>query len=81
MEQEGNVAYKEKIFWKQDDWISVWTKITTTDTKKKEGDYMEEEIENVERMTPAQVAEKLHMGAEGVRAALRQDKFPFRYSF
>lgn len=39
------------------------------------------EMEEVERMTPAQVATKLHMSAEGVRAGLRQDKFPFRYSF
>lgn len=37
--------------------------------------------EEVERMTPTEVASILHMGAEGVRAALRQDKFPFRYSF
>lgn len=41
---------------------------------------MKEETEEVERMTPIQVAEILHMSAEGVRAALRQDKFPFRYS-
>lgn len=38
---------------------------------------MEEEIE---RMTPAEVAEKLHMSVEGVRACLRQDKFTFRNS-
>ncbi len=37
-----------------------------------------EEIEEVERMTPAEVATKLHMTAENVRAGLRQDKFPFR---
>lgn len=42
---------------------------------------MEQEIEEVERITPAQVALKLNMSVEGVRAALRQDKFPFRYSF
>lgn len=42
---------------------------------------MEEENQEVKRMTPAQVATKLNMSAEGVRAALRQDKFPFRYSF
>ena len=42
---------------------------------------MEEEIEEVERMTPAQVATKLNMSVEGVRAALRQDKFPFGIAF
>lgn len=42
---------------------------------------MEEKVEEVERMTPAQVATILHMNAEGVRAALRQDKFPFGIAF
>lgn len=42
---------------------------------------MENEVENVERMTPAQVAIILHMSVEGVRAALRQDKFPFGIAF
>lgn len=42
---------------------------------------MEEEIKEIERITPAQVATKLHMSAEGVRAALRQDKFPFGIAF
>lgn len=39
-----------------------------------------EKIEEVERITPTQVATKLNMSVEGVRAALRQDKFPFRNS-
>lgn len=39
-----------------------------------------EETEKIERITPAQVATKLNMSVEGVRAALRQDKFPFRNS-
>lgn len=39
---------------------------------------MEDEIE---RITPAQVAVKLKMSVEGVRAALRQDKFPFGIAY
>lgn len=39
---------------------------------------MEEEIE---RMTPSEVAAKLKMSTEGVRAALRQNKFPFGIAF
>lgn len=38
-------------------------------------------MEEVERMTPAQVATILHMSPEGVRAGLRQDKFPFGIAF
>lgn len=38
-------------------------------------------MKDIERMTPAQVAIKLHMSVEGVRAGLRQNKFPFRNSF
>ncbi|MCI8759750.1 MAG: hypothetical protein HFJ34_01260 [Clostridia bacterium] len=38
-------------------------------------------MQEIERMTPTEVASILHMNAEGVRAALRQDKFPFRNSF
>ncbi len=41
---------------------------------------MEEEIEEVERMTPAEVGTILHMTAENVRAGLRQNKLPFRHS-
>lgn len=40
-----------------------------------------EEIEEVERMTPAEVAIKLHSTAETIRAGLRQDKFPFGVAF
>lgn len=36
--------------------------------------------EEVEKMTPEEVARKLKMGVEGVRAAIRQGKFPFRNS-
>ena len=42
---------------------------------------MEEENEEVERLTPADIAPKLKMGVEGVRAALRQDKFPFGIAY
>lgn len=38
---------------------------------------MEEEIEEVKRLTPAQVASRLKMSTEAVRAGLRQGKFPF----
>ncbi len=41
---------------------------------------MEEEIKEVERMTPSQVGAVLHMTAENVRAGLRQNAFPFRNS-
>lgn len=40
-----------------------------------------EEVDEVERMTPAEVATKLHASAETVRAGLRQDKFPFGVAF
>lgn len=40
-----------------------------------------EEIEEVERMTPAEVAIKLHSTPETIRAGLRQDKFPFGVAF
>ncbi len=42
---------------------------------------MEKENEEVERLTPADVARILKMSVEGVRAALRQDKFPFGIAF
>lgn len=42
---------------------------------------MDDEIEEIERMTPAEVAIKLHTTAETVRAGLRQDKFPFGIAF
>lgn len=42
---------------------------------------MEEEIKEVERITPAEVAVKLHTTAETIRAGLRQDKFPFGVAF
>ena len=48
--------------------------------KKKEGENMEED-EEIERLTPADIAPKLKMSVEGVRAALRQDKFPFGIAF
>lgn len=37
--------------------------------------------EDAERITPAQVAVKLKMSVEGVRSALRQDKFPFGIAY
>lgn len=37
--------------------------------------------EEVERMTPLEVATRLKMSTEGVRAALRQNKFPFGIAF
>ena len=40
-----------------------------------------EEIEEVERMTPAEVATIVHMSVEGVRAGVRQNKFPFGIAF
>ena len=49
--------------------------------KKKEGENMEEGNEEVERLTPADIPSKLKMSVEGVRAALRQDKFPFGIAF
>ena len=49
--------------------------------KEKEGENMEEKNEEVERLTPADVARILKMSVEGVRAALRQDKFPFGIAF
>ena len=49
--------------------------------KKKEGENMEEGNEEVERLTPADIASKLKMSVEGVRAALRQDKFQFGIAF
>lgn len=51
------------------------------DTQIKGDDCMQEENQEIKRMTPAQVATKLGMSAEGVRAALRQDRFPFRHCF
>lgn len=42
---------------------------------------MEDEIKEVERITPAEVAVKLHTTAETIRAGLRQDKFPFGVAF
>ena len=48
--------------------------------KKKEGENMEED-EEIKRLTPADIAPKLKMSVEGVRAALRQDKFPFGIAF
>ncbi len=42
---------------------------------------MEEENKKIERLTPADIAPMLKMTAEGVRAALRQDKFPFGIAF
>lgn len=42
---------------------------------------MPEEIEEVERMTPAEVATILHMNAEGVRALLRQGKVEWGIAF
>ena len=39
---------------------------------------MEDDNEEVERLTPADIAPKLKMS---VRAALRQDKFPFGIAF
>lgn len=39
---------------------------------------MEDEVET---MTPAEVATILHRSAENIRAGLRQERFPFRYSF
>jgi hypothetical protein len=49
--------------------------------KEKEGENMEEENEEIERLTPADIAPKLKMSVEGVRSALRQDKFPFGIAF
>lgn len=51
------------------------------DTKKKEGENMEDKNEEVERLTPTDIAPILKMSVEGVRAALRQDKFPFGIAF
>jgi len=42
---------------------------------------MEEEYEEIERMTPAEVAVKLNATAESIRSGLRQDKFPFGVAF
>jgi hypothetical protein len=42
---------------------------------------MKEENDEVERLTPAQVASKLKMSVEAVRAGLRQGKFPFGIAF
>ncbi len=39
------------------------------------------ENEEIERLTPADVAKRLKMSAEGVRAGLRQGKFPFGTAF
>ena len=52
----------------------------TSDTKKK-GGYMEENSEKIKRMTPVQVATKLEMSPESIRAGLRQGKFPFGVAF
>jgi hypothetical protein len=49
--------------------------------KKKEGENMEDKNEEVERLTPTDIAPILKMSVEGVRAALRQDKFPFGIAF
>ena len=49
--------------------------------KKKEGENMENKNEEVERLTPTDIAPILKMSVEGVRAALRQDKFPFGIAF
>lgn len=42
---------------------------------------MEVENEEVERLSPTDIAPILKMSVEGVRAALRQDKFPFGIAF
>ncbi len=42
---------------------------------------MEDKNEEVERLTPTDIAPILKMSVEGVRAALRQDKFPFGMAF
>lgn len=42
---------------------------------------MEAENEEVERLSPTDIAPILKMSVEGVRAALRQDKFPFGIAF
>ncbi len=42
---------------------------------------MEDKNEEVERLTPTDIAPILKMSVEGVRAALRQDKFPFGIAF
>lgn len=42
---------------------------------------MEVKNEEVERLTPTDIAPILKMSVEGVRAALRQDKFPFGIAF
>lgn len=42
---------------------------------------MEAKNEEVERLSPTDIAPILKMSVEGVRAALRQDKFPFGIAF
>lgn len=42
---------------------------------------MEVKNEEVERLSPTDIAPILKMSVEGVRAALRQDKFPFGIAF
>lgn len=42
---------------------------------------MEVKNEEVERLTPTDIAPILKMSVEGVRAALRQEKFPFGIAF
>lgn len=38
---------------------------------------MDSELENIETMSPDEVAKALHKGSEIIRAGLRQNRFPF----